>query len=364
MRCATRTCRRGSGAASTSTRTRSSSSASWTSWRRRRARTRSNSGASSWRSIRATSAVLNAVAERIGWGKPAPQGIYRGLAQMKAFNSFVAAACEISVQDGNKVKVHRIVARDRPGLRGQPGADRAPGVGLVRLRPVGAVHAGVHGQGRAHRSRTTSTPTTRCASRRCRRWRRSSCRPAAAIWGGIGEPTICVAAPAVLNAFFTRHRQAPALRAAEEPRHRAGVRRLAACLVAVVAALPCLQRHAAAGDAIPASLTGATGDPARGRAIVANRQVGLCLLCHSGPFPEERFQGNLAPDLRGVGARLSEGQIRLQNRRPEPRQPGHHHAGLLPHRRPRRAWRPPIAARPCSARSRSRTWSPSSMTLK
>jgi sulfur-oxidizing protein SoxX len=52
------------------------------------------------------------------------------------------------------------------------------------------------------------------------------------------------------------------------------------------------------------------GDPEKGRAIVANRQVGLCLLCHSGPFPEERFQGNLAPDLRGAGARLNEDQLR------------------------------------------------------
>jgi sulfur-oxidizing protein SoxX len=67
-----------------------------------------------------------------------------------------------------------------------------------------------------------------------------------------------------------------------------------------------------AGEEIPASLTGAKGDPARGRALVANRQVGLCLLCHSGPFPEERFQGNLAPDLTAVGARFSEGQIRLR----------------------------------------------------
>jgi L-cysteine S-thiosulfotransferase len=65
-------------------------------------------------------------------------------------------------------------------------------------------------------------------------------------------------------------------------------------------------------DGIPRSLTGAKGDPARGRAIVANRQVGLCLLCHSGPFPEERFQGNLAPDLRGAGARWSEAQLRLR----------------------------------------------------
>jgi sulfur-oxidizing protein SoxX len=66
-----------------------------------------------------------------------------------------------------------------------------------------------------------------------------------------------------------------------------------------------------ASDEIPASLTGAKGDPARGRTIVASRQVGLCLLCHSGPFPEERFQGNLAPDLRSA-ARLSEAQIRAR----------------------------------------------------
>jgi sulfur-oxidizing protein SoxX len=66
------------------------------------------------------------------------------------------------------------------------------------------------------------------------------------------------------------------------------------------------------GDAIPASLTGAKGDAARGRAIVVNRQVGLCLLCHSGPFPDERFQGTMAPDLSGAGARWSEGQLRLR----------------------------------------------------
>jgi sulfur-oxidizing protein SoxX len=66
------------------------------------------------------------------------------------------------------------------------------------------------------------------------------------------------------------------------------------------------------GDAIPESLTGAPGDPARGRAIVGNRQVGLCLLCHSGPFPEERLQGNLAPDLAGAGSRSTDAQLRLR----------------------------------------------------
>ncbi|SDO03966.1 sulfur oxidation c-type cytochrome SoxX [Polaromonas sp. JS666] len=66
------------------------------------------------------------------------------------------------------------------------------------------------------------------------------------------------------------------------------------------------------GDAIPQALTATPGDPARGRALVASRQLGLCLLCHSGPIPEERFQGNLAPDLAGAGSRWSEGQLRLR----------------------------------------------------
>ena len=66
------------------------------------------------------------------------------------------------------------------------------------------------------------------------------------------------------------------------------------------------------GDAIPAPLTGTPGDPARGRAIVGNRQLGLCLLCHSGPFPEDRLQGTLAPSLTGVASRLSTGQLRLR----------------------------------------------------
>ena len=78
------------------------------------------------------------------------------------------------------------------------------------------------------------------------------------------------------------------------------------------AALLLLTSTAAADDAIPSSLTGTTGDASRGRAIVLDRHVGLCLLCHSGPFPEEQFQGNLAPSLAGVGARLSPGQIRLR----------------------------------------------------
>jgi sulfur-oxidizing protein SoxX len=88
--------------------------------------------------------------------------------------------------------------------------------------------------------------------------------------------------------------------------------RFAAALVAAGCAMGAASGAASAQDSIPASLTGAKGDPARGRAIVANRQLGLCLLCHSGPFPEERFQGNLAPDLAGAGKRSTEGQLRLR----------------------------------------------------
>ena len=100
---------------------------------------------------------------------------------------------------------------------------------------------------------------------------------------------------------------------------RAGWRRYAAGLLALctigpaaVQAQDAVRPFRVVGDAIPASLTGAPGDAARGRAIVANRQVGLCLLCHNGPFPEERFQGTMAPDLKGAGARWSEGQLRLR----------------------------------------------------
>jgi L-cysteine S-thiosulfotransferase len=90
------------------------------------------------------------------------------------------------------------------------------------------------------------------------------------------------------------------------------------CLLASLAAPPALAAGDAlvpyriVDDAIPRPLTGGPGDPARGRAIVADRRVGLCLLCHAGPFAEKPFQGDLAPDLGGVGDRLSAGQLRLR----------------------------------------------------
>ena len=94
---------------------------------------------------------------------------------------------------------------------------------------------------------------------------------------------------------------------------RAG--QLAAILTTVVAASAWAQGPQAftvVGDAIPQPLADKPGDAARGRAIVANRSVGLCLLCHSGPLAEERFQGNLAPSLAGAGGRWSVAQLRLR----------------------------------------------------
>ena len=90
---------------------------------------------------------------------------------------------------------------------------------------------------------------------------------------------------------------------------------LAAALIAggaaIAAAQEALRSYRVVGNAIPQSLTGARGDPVRGRAIVVAREY-TCLLCHTGPFPEQRFQGDLSPDLKGTGARWSEGELRLR----------------------------------------------------
>jgi len=87
---------------------------------------------------------------------------------------------------------------------------------------------------------------------------------------------------------------------------------LLSVLVSVDATAQTLVPFKIENGAIAQSLTGIKGDPAKGRAIVVERQKGLCLLCHSGPFPEERFQGDLAPSLAGTGSRMSEGEIRLR----------------------------------------------------
>jgi L-cysteine S-thiosulfotransferase len=88
-------------------------------------------------------------------------------------------------------------------------------------------------------------------------------------------------------------------------------------VAAAAFALPCfasaqaLRPYAIAGDAIPDPLTNMRGDATRGRALVVDR-TSTCILCHNGPFPEQKFQGDLAPSLAGAGSRWSEGQLRLR----------------------------------------------------
>jgi len=73
-----------------------------------------------------------------------------------------------------------------------------------------------------------------------------------------------------------------------------------------------LRNYVIEDDAISQSLTGESGDPAKGAMLIGRRQKSLCLLCHSGPFPDPHLHGTIAPDLTGVGSRLSAGQIRLR----------------------------------------------------
>jgi sulfur-oxidizing protein SoxX len=87
-------------------------------------------------------------------------------------------------------------------------------------------------------------------------------------------------------------------------------------LAAALAALPCVGEEAGTyivtGDAIVQPLGSTKGDPARGAALMSDRHRSLCTLCHSGPFADPHLHGTLAPNLTGVGSRLSEGQIRLR----------------------------------------------------
>jgi len=85
-----------------------------------------------------------------------------------------------------------------------------------------------------------------------------------------------------------------------------------ACSLLVFLNFSVVNAQVITGDSIFESLSTEPGDAARGRLIVASRQTGLCLLCHSGPFPEERFQGNLAPELKASAARLNTPQLRAR----------------------------------------------------
>ena len=146
-------------------------------------------------------AVLNAVADRIGWTKPAPAGVFRGIAQQKSFGSFVAAACELSVTDGNKIKIHRIVAATDPGYAVNPAQIERQVSGSF----VYGLSALFEEECTVKNGRIEQTNFDTFGSIRLKQM-----PPVETIiiqgggkeWGGIGEPTISVAAPAVLNAYY------------------------------------------------------------------------------------------------------------------------------------------------------------------
>lgn len=144
-------------------------------------------------------AVLEAAAKGIGWDKKPPKGIYRGIAQVKGFGSYVAAAAEVSVTDG-KLKIHRIVAATDPGQVVNPQQIEAQVAGsfVYGLSPMLYSECTVK-DGRIEQQnfntyqvmRLQDMPKVEVIT-----------IPSGGFWGGVGEPTIAVAAPAVLNAIF------------------------------------------------------------------------------------------------------------------------------------------------------------------
>lgn len=145
-------------------------------------------------------AVLNAVADKIGWTKPAAPGVFRGVSQMKAFGSYVAAACELSVKD-NKVKIHRIVAATDCGYAVNPAQieRQVAGSFVYGLSALFLEESTVKG-GRIEQTNFPEFDSMRIAQ--MPKVETIIIQGGGKEWGGIGEPTICVAAPAVLNAIY------------------------------------------------------------------------------------------------------------------------------------------------------------------
>jgi isoquinoline 1-oxidoreductase beta subunit len=145
-------------------------------------------------------AVLNAAAERGGWGTPAPKGVFRGLAQTMGFGSYVAACVEISIGDDGVLKIHRIVAATDPGYAVNPQQIEAQVEGSF----VFGLSAALYGEctvkdGRIEQENFNTYEVMRMDGMPKVE---TITMPSGGFWGGVGEPTIAVAAPAVLNAIF------------------------------------------------------------------------------------------------------------------------------------------------------------------
>lgn len=145
-------------------------------------------------------AVLNAVADKVGWNKPPKKGIYRGLAQTMGFGSYVAACAEVSVSKDGKLKIHRIVAATDPGHVVNPQQVEAQIEGSF----VYGLSAALYGactlkDGQMEQSNFDTYQVMKLDEMPAVE---SILMPSGGFWGGVGEPTIAVAAPAVLNAIF------------------------------------------------------------------------------------------------------------------------------------------------------------------
>lgn len=149
-------------------------------------------------------AVLNAVAQKVGWDKPAPdvggQKVYRGLAQTMGFGSYVAACAEVSVNADGDLKIHRIVAATDPGYAVNPQQIEAQVEGSFAY----GLSAALFGEctlkdGRIEQTNFGDYPVVHM---RHMPKVETVLVPSGGFWGGVGEPTIAVAAPAVLNAVF------------------------------------------------------------------------------------------------------------------------------------------------------------------
>jgi isoquinoline 1-oxidoreductase subunit beta len=154
--------------------------------------------------------VLNAVADGIGWSKQAPPGVFRGLAQHMGYGSYVAAAAEVSV-DGGKVKIHRIVAATDPGYAVNPAQIERQITGSF----VYGLSALFYGECTVKDGHMEQTNFDSYNSMVIAEMPKVECiiMPTGGFWGGVGEPTICVAPPAVLNAIAAatgkRYRSVP-----------------------------------------------------------------------------------------------------------------------------------------------------------
>lgn len=144
-------------------------------------------------------AVLNAVAEKAGWGTPAPAGVFRGLSQHMGYGSYVAACAEVRVEADGSVKVLRIVAATDPGHIVNPQQVAAQIEGSFAY----GLSAALHGEitildGKVEQENFDTYPVIRMAEMPRVE---TILMPSGGFWGGVGEPTIFVAAPAVLNAI-------------------------------------------------------------------------------------------------------------------------------------------------------------------